>query len=174
MSRSTFGRRGRLLLVAAVLTAGFAMPMTVLGDTTTVPTIYPASENDATIDLDTGPIIGRVLVQATVTFTCEPFLVYDWETGMEVETTEGNLEFGMVSIIQAAGRTINYGEGEFYGGDVVCDGTTANTREVSVGAMVIPWKKGTAVAGARIAIVSPDWNSGHGASTGPLTVKLGR
>ena len=167
-------RRGRLLLLMGALVAALALPAAALADTTAPPTIYSAATEGATIQLSVGSVIGRVVVNSKVDFTCDPFLVYDWETGTEVERTDGSLEFGAVTILQASGKTINFGEGTFYGGTIVCDGTTVNHRDVSVDAAVVPWKTGTAVAGARIFVASPDFNTGHYASTGAMTVKLGK
>jgi hypothetical protein len=92
----------------------------------------------------------------------------------ETETTDGSLEYGSVTILQVAGRTINSGQADFYGGDVVCDGSTVNHRDVAVIAGVVPWKSGTAVGGAAISVSSPDYQTSHNAATGPVTIKLGR
>lgn len=174
MSSRPIRRRARLLLVSAALVAALAIPSAALADATAPPTIFPAESRGATIELSGGSVVGRVVVNTHVAFTCDPFLVYDWETGTEVEVTSGSLEFGAVTIIQASGRTINSGEGQFYGGTVVCDRSTVNERDVAVVATVVPWKPGSAVAGARVHIASPDYNDSDYASTGAVTIKLGK
>ncbi|HEX2754329.1 MAG TPA: hypothetical protein VHM48_02640 [Candidatus Limnocylindrales bacterium] len=174
MSTLSVARRGRLLLASVAVVVALAVPTAALADTTPAPTIYPAASNHATIRLTGGSVIGRVVVNTQVSFTCDPFLVFDWETGSEVEVTTGSLEYGAVTIVQASGRTINSGEGTFFGGDVVCDGTTVNLRDVAVVAGLAPWKAGMAVAGAHISISSPDFNSSSYASTGAMSLKLGR
>jgi hypothetical protein len=175
MSTRSIGRRGRFLLIGAALAAALAVPSAALADTTAPPpTIYPADSRGATIALSGGSVTGRVVINTHVAFTCEPFLVFDWGTGETVEVTTGSIEFGAVTILQVSGRTINFGEGAFYGGTVVCDGSTVNERDVTVTATIVPWKTGTAVAGARVLVASPDYSTGHYASTGAVAIKLGR
>lgn len=174
MAIPSIPRRGRVLFVAVALAAVLAIPSAALADTISPPTIYPAETRGATISLSGSSIAARVVVNTQVAFTCDPFLVFDWETGTEVEVTSGSLEFGAVTIVQASGRTINFGEGQFYGGTVVCDGSTVNLRDVAVVASVVPWRAGAAVAGARVHIASPDFNDSHYASTGAVSIKLGR
>lgn len=174
MSRLPVVRRSRTILIGAALIALLALPGAALADTTTTPTIYPAESRGATIEVSGGTILGRVVVSTKVAFTCQPFRSFDWQTGQEVETTEGSLEFGAVTILQASGRTINYGEAEFFGGPVVCDGTTVNRRDVAVGAGVAPWKSGSAVAGARVHVASADFNSSDYASSGAIVIRLSR
>jgi hypothetical protein len=174
MSISSRAHHVRFLIIGGALAAILAMPMSALADTIPTPTIFPAESRLATIQLSGGSVVGKVLVNAKVDFTCDPFLVYDWETGTEVERTDGSLEFGDVTILQASGKTINFGEAEFSGGTVVCDGTTVNHREVGVVAAVAPWKNGVAVAGARVFIASPDFQTSDYASTGAQTIKLGK
>jgi hypothetical protein len=164
----------RLLVIGSALAATLAAPMAALADTTPPPTIMPAESRHATIQLSGGSVLGRLVVNAKVDFTCDPFLVYDWETGTEVERTDGSLESGVVTILQASGRTINSGEAEFWGGPVVCDGATVNHRDVGVVASVAPWKSGSAVAAARVFIASPDFETSDFASTGASTIKLGK
>lgn len=174
MSTRSIRRRARLLFVSAALVAALAIPSAVLADTIPPPTIPQAESRGATIELTGGQVLGRLIANTTVRFTCDPFLVYDWETGTEVEVTTGSLEGGNVTILQVAGRTINSGVAEFYGGTVVCDGTTVNRRDVQVVAGVSPWRSGSAVAGARVHIASPDFQESHSASTGAISIKLGR
>ena len=128
MSTPSIGRRGRLLLGAGALVTVLALPGAALADTTgPAPTVYPAFSNGSTIQVIGGTVTGRLIANVHVTFTCDPFLVYDWETGTEVETTQGFVEFSRVVVLQVSGRTINFGEAEFSEGDVVCDGTTLIT-----------------------------------------------
>jgi hypothetical protein len=174
MSTPSHVRHVRLLVVGGALAAILATPISALADTTPPPTIYPAETSGATIHLSGSSVIGRVLVTTSVDFTCDPFLVLDPETGTEVERTDGSLEFGAVTILQASGKTVNFGEGTFYGGAIVCDGTSVNHRDVGVAAGVVPWKAGTAVAGARVFITSPDFQTSDYASTGALAIKLGK
>ena len=174
MSTPSRARPARMLMLTGALAAALALPAAALADTTPPPTIYPAATNGATIQLSGSSVIGRVLVTTRVDFTCDPFFVFDPGTGTEVERTDGSLEFGAVTILQASGRTINFGEGVFYGGTIICDGTTLNHRDVGVAAGVVPWKAGSAVAGARISISSPDFVTGEYASTGAMAIKLGK
>jgi hypothetical protein len=159
-------------VLGAALAIALAIPASTLADTTPPPTIYPAASDHATIRLAGGGVVGRLVAQTRVDFTCDPFIVPD-ETGVPVEVTTGTLEFGTVTILQAAGRTINSGEGAFYGGPVVCDGVTVNHRDVNVAASLLPWKNGSAVAAARVSITGPDWQFADYASTGALAIKLG-
>jgi hypothetical protein len=164
----------RLLVLSGALAVALAMPMSALADTVSPPTIAAAESRHATIQLSGGGVLGRLVANTRVDFTCDPFLIFDWETGQEVESTFGSLEGGAVTILQASGRTINFGQGEFWGGDVVCDSATVNHRDVQVVASVSPWKSGSAVAGARVHIASADFNQSAAASTGAITIKLGR
>jgi hypothetical protein len=173
MIHMPFARRGRMIILGAAAVLALALPAAVSADTTTTPTIFPAASNGATVHVSGGSVLGRLIVNTSVDFTCDPFLVYDWETGTETEVTTGSLEYGAVTILQVAGRTINSGEAEFGGGTIVCDGSTMNHRDVAVVAGIVPWKSGSAVAGARVHLVDPGFQESHYASTGAVSIKLG-
>jgi len=167
----TFKERGRVraLVVAGALAAALALPLAVNADTT-----GGSGGGGATISVD--PVIhvqGKVLATINATFTCDPFLTYDWETGTYVETTEGHVEFGEATITQAQGRSIATGTGSVSGpGVVVCDGATSYPISYDVVATTMPWKNGTAVAGASIYIVDKNASTSDGAGSGLITVKL--
>jgi len=127
----------------------------------------------AAVDPDVA-VMSRVVAVVDISFTCDPLLVYDWETGLTQPTTAGRLEYASVAIVQASGRSIASGTAEFSGGDVVCDGTTANIRSAAVVASTLPWKSGGAVAGASIYVTDGEYQSSHSASSGPISVKLGK
>lgn len=166
-------RAVRLLVLGSALVVALGVPTVALADTTGSG-IQPAASNGATIRVTGGAILGRVVANAGIDFTCEPFLAYDWETGTQIDVTTGSLEYGSVTIIQASGRTVNTGFADLFGGTITCDGATVNHRDVAVVAGSVPWRNGAAVAGASVFIVGPDWEQSHSASTGPVEIKLGR
>lgn len=176
MSGSKFGRRSRLAALSAILALTLVAPMAVSADTSPPARIDPAASRGATISVDSAiPVTARLIANVTIRFTCDPLQVFDWSTGQTVETTVGRVENGRVVVLQVAGRTINSGSTDFYGGpDAVCDGATVNARVFGVAASVVPWKTGTAIAGASVILVSNDYQSSDYGSTGPVTVKLGR
>lgn len=176
MSNSVPGRRWRGLVVAAALTMLVAVPGVVSADTgVPPPTIYPAESRDATITISTSAAVtARLVATIHVEYTCEPFELFDWNTGETTMSTEGRVEFSSVQILQVAGRTINFGSAEGVSAVAVCDGTTVNRSDAAVVAQVVPWKTGTAIAGARVHIASVDFASSHFASTGPVQIRLGR
>ena len=166
--------RGRLILLGVALSAALAVPTAAFADTTGGGVIPGPASNGATIELGGGALVARVVVNVRVSFTCDPFLVYDWDTGTEVPTTHGSLENLYAVVVQASGRTINSGSSDTSGGDVTCDGTTANVRTLAIVADTSPWKSGAAVAGASAFVSSPDFNTSHYASTGAIAIKIGK
>ena len=115
---------------------------------------------------------GKVIATVTVAFTCQPFQTYAWETGETIETTAGRVEGGQVTVIQAQGRTIAWGQAEAFGGAATCDGSSVNTLSTPVTAAVAPWKVGTAVVGATIHVANENGSDADYASSGALTVRL--
>jgi len=170
---SSIGRRARLVLVGGVAVLTLAIPATVSADTTGgVPSIQPASSRDATISIDSISVIGKVVANVRISVVCQPFDSYDWNTGETFQTTDGSVEFANVTVLQAQGRTLDYGSIDF-GGRAVCDGATVNHYEVPVSAAVSPWKNGAAVAGATVYIADrASFQDSDAASTGPLAVRL--
>jgi hypothetical protein len=170
---SSMGRRARLVLVTGVAALTLAIPATVSADTTGgVPSIQPAGSHDATIVVASISVIGKVVANARISVVCQPFDSYDWNTGETFQTTDGSVEFANVTLLQAQGRTLDYGSIDF-GGRAVCDGSTVNHYEVPVSAAVSPWKNGAAVAGATIYIADlASFHDYDSASTGPVSVKL--
>ena len=159
--------RLRAVLLVGALGAALALPAAVSADTT------PGSSGGATIDVGTDVrVTAKVAATIDISFTCDPFLVYDWETGMLVPSTSGRLEFGCATLTQASGRSVISGSAEFYGGDVVCDGTTVQSRAITVMASTSPWKTGSAVAVASIYIIDDQAQSSDTADSGPVAVKL--
>jgi len=167
------GRRVRLLVLGGALLVGLAVPGAALADTTGgVPSIQPAGSRDASISIDSFAVTGKVIVTVQISVICQPFQSYDWDTGQTIETTDGSLDFGNVTIIQAQGRTLDYGSTDIYG-SAVCDGSTVNHYTVPVTAQVSPWHTGAAVVGAQ-AYVSDrlSFQDSDAASTGPVSVRL--
>ena len=170
---SSMGRRARLVLVGAVAALTLAIPATVSADTTGgVPSIQPAFARDATISVSGVRVTAKVIATVTIAFTCQPFQSYNWETGETTETTVGRIEGGQVTIIQAQGRTIDWGQVDLFGGAATCDGSTANVTSVPVTAAVTPWKVGTAVVGASVYLCDENCSDSASATTGPVIVRL--
>jgi hypothetical protein len=171
---SSFGRRRmRLALASGMLVMGLAVPAAVSADTTTgVPSIPPAWSRDATIQVTSVSVTAKVIATVTIAFTCQPFQSYDWQTGQTIETTAGRVEGGQVIVVQAQGRTIDWGEADLFGGTAACDGVTVNVLSAPVTAAVSPWKVGTAVVGASVYLVDEFGSDSDGANSGPITVRL--
>lgn len=173
LHRTRTRTRIRALALGGALLAGLALPAIASADTTSGVTIPPAASRGATITLSpTVRITSKVMATAEISFVCEPFSVYDWETGETYLTTDGRMEGGTFTVVQAQGRSIASASADLFGGDVVCDGTTVQKRSISVLASTLPWKTGAAVAGASIYVIDPEGQSGDYASTGAMPVKL--
>jgi hypothetical protein len=173
MHTSSIGRRMRLTIACGMLAVALAVPATVSADTTSgAPSIQPALSRDATIQVTSVTVTAKVIANVTIAFTCQPFEAFDWETGETIETTVGRIEGGQMVVIQAQGRTIAWGEGQAFGGNATCDGSTVNTLSTPVTAVVSPWKVGTAVVGATIHVVNENGSDVDYASSGPVTVRL--
>ena len=98
-------RRLRALIATGTLAAAMALPIGVSANTPEVG-ISPAGSNGATIQVSNiVNITSKVLATVDVTFTCDPFLIFDFETGEFVTSTAG---FGQVDVtlIQASGRSV--------------------------------------------------------------------
>jgi hypothetical protein len=173
MFLSTSSRAVRLLLAGAAFASVLALPSAALADTTGgTPSIQPAYSRDATVQVAAISVTAKVIANVTLTYTCAPFQSYDWDTGQTTETTDGSIEGGQVVVLQAQGRTIDWGLGDVFGGHAVCDGTTVNTTIVPVSAAVSPWKTGSAVAGATIYLSDLTGSDSDGASSGPVAIRL--
>jgi hypothetical protein len=173
MRTSSSGRRQRLVIAAGLLALALAAPSAVSADTTGgVPSIPPASSRDATISIDALAVTGKVIVTVQISVVCQPFQSYDWDTGQTLETTDGSLEYGNVTILQAQGRTLDYGSADVYGA-AVCDGSTVNRYTIPVSAAVSPWRTGAAVMGAQVYIADrASFQDSDAASSGPISVRL--
>jgi len=170
---SSMGRRARLVLVSGVAALTLAIPANVSADTTGgVPSIQPAFSRDATISVTGVRVTAKVIATVTIAFTCQPFQSYNWETGETTETTVGRIEDGGATLIQAQGRTIDWGQVQIFGGAVTCDGSTVNTTTAPVTAAVSPWKVGTAVVGASIYVTDENGSDSDYATSGPVAVRL--
>jgi hypothetical protein len=169
------GRRAGLVAVGALI-AAIAIPGAVSADTTPGPPgVQPASSRGATIEVDPNiSITAKVVATAHLSFVCDPFDVFDWQTGQTIQSTDGSLEDFSVAIIQASGKQVNWGVSEAFGGPVVCDGSTKNKVETTIVPSLVPWKSGAAVVGASVFIASPDFQSSHAATSGPLQIKLSK
>ena len=169
------GHRSRLraLTLSGALLACLAVPAVASADTTGL-TIQPAASRGATITVSpTVRMTSKVMATFDVRFTCDPLLVYDWETGETHPSTDGRFAYGTAVLIQAQGRSIASASSEAYGGDdVLCDGTTIHTRQLSVLASTLPWKGGSAIAGVSVSISDTESNVSDWASSGPVQVKL--
>ena len=167
----------RRLAVVAALTTLLALPATASADTgAQPPTIFPAESRGATISVSTtATVTARLIANVHVEFTCEPFEMFDWDTGQTVLSSDARIEFAAVEVLQVSGRTINFGSNDFFAtGAAVCDGVTLNKANGAVAAQVVPWKSGTAIAGARVYLVPPDFSVAHYASSGAIQIKLGK
>ena len=78
--------RVRALIVGGALAVALAMPLAVSADTTGG-SIPPAQTAGATITLGAVHFQSKVLATVDISFTCDPFQVYDWETGTWTTTT---------------------------------------------------------------------------------------
>ena len=161
--------RFRAGLLCAALAVCLALPAAASADTT------GDSPGVATVTVDTAVhVTAKLVAVVDVSFTCDPFQVYDWQTGTYVESTVGHLEGGGVTLTQASGRSIASAGGEVTGGTVVCDGHTVTNRSILIMAYSTPWKSGTAIATARLTIYSDGFESYDLADSGPVVVKLGK
>jgi len=163
--------RGRLrvALFCTALAAALVLPAAVSADTgggtaqvTVAPTVHVTAKLVAVVD---------------VSFICDPFLVYDWQTGTMVESTSGQLVDSGVTLTQVQGRSITSGSAEYAGGAsalVVCDGVTIQRRSVTIMASTLPWKSGSAVARAGVKVYSDGFESRDIGDSGPVVVKLGK
>ena len=161
------------LVATGILAAGLALPATALADTTGgAPSIQPAYSRDATITGVSVNVTAKLIANVTISFTCQPLQMYDWNTGETIETTAGHFEGGGATVIQAQGRTVAWGQADLFGQAVTCDGTTVNTVSAPVTASTSPWKNGSAVVGATVFISDENGSDSDNASSGPIVVKL--
>lgn len=173
MFTSSINRRLRLAIACGVLAVALVVPAAVSADTTSgAPSIPPASSRDATIQVTSVAVTAKVIATVTITFICQPFQTYDWQTGETIETTVGRVEGGQATVIQAQGRTVAWGQTEVFGSAATCDGSTVNTLSTPVTAAVAPWKVGTAVAGASVYVVDEQGSDSDYATSGPVAVRL--
>jgi hypothetical protein len=77
--------------------------------------------------------------------------------------------------VQASGKSIGTAFGQSAGGgSVTCDGTTVDTLSIPVVASTLPFKAGTAAAGATVSIIDASFQASDYASTGAIIVRLGK
>ena len=169
-------RSVRLGAMAAVLAIALAVPAAVSADTLAPPTIYPAESRGATVEVATrGTISAKLIATIQADVTCDPFELFDWETGATVLSTEGHLEFTSADLLQVAGRTINWGSAPAASPNVVvCDGETVTTVTFTVIPQNLPWKSGTAVVGVRVQVIPEDFSTSDFASSGAVEIKLSK
>ena len=165
--------RVRAVLMCTALAACLALPAAASADTGS------AGGGTAQVTVATDVhLIAKVAAVVDVSFTCDPFLIMDWETGTLVESTVGHLVFGGVTLTQASGKSINVAGADLPEGTpeatVVCDGVTVQTRSVTLMASTLPWKSGTAVASARVQVYDDLFQSRDRGESGPVVVKLGK
>ena len=166
-------QRVRVLAAGAGIALTLAIPAVAFADTTSgPPSIQPAFTRNATIQVQSVTVTAKVIATVSLAFTCQPLQMFDWDTGETIETTVGRLEGGQVTVIQAQGRTIAWGQTELFGGTATCDGTTVNHVSAPVTAAVAPWKTGTAVVGASVVVIDENGSTSDFASSGPVTVRL--
>ena len=166
-------RRLRALVATGILALGLTLPTAAFADTTGgVPSIQPASSRDATITGASVTVTAKLIATVSISFTCQPFDSYDWNTGETIQTTDGHFEGGGATVIQAQGRTVAWGQVDLFGGPAVCDGTTVNHVTAPVTASVAPWKNGTAVIGASVYLTDANGSDSDYATSGPIVVKL--
>jgi len=167
--------RLRAILLGGALLGALALPIGVSADTTGGSTIPAASSNGATIAVSRSVhVISKVVATVDISFTCDPFEVYDWETNATTTSTSGHVEYGSATIVQASGRSVVSSSAEYFGGNVVCDGATVHTRSIPVVASTLPWKSSASVAGATVYLADATYQASHYASSGPIAVKLGK
>ena len=160
------GRR-RAALVGAVLAICLALPAAASA----------AIPGGGTAQVTIGKsvhVAAKVAAVVDVTFTCDPFLIQDPETGTLVESTIGHLADGGVTLTQASGKSIAMGSASFDNDTVVCDGVTPHTQSMVIMATTVPWKSGAAVASARVQVFSDGFESRDVGESGPVVVKLGK
>lgn len=158
-----------LALIAAVAAPGVAFADTTGGTRG----IAPAASHNATISVTSVSVTAKVIATVQVAFTCQPLTYFDWQTGQYVTTADAVLDNAQSTIVQAQGRTIDWGIGNAaYGQALVCDGSHVNAIAMPVTAAVAPWKTGTAVVGATVNVIDPQGFTADDASSGPVTVRL--
>jgi hypothetical protein len=173
MSISRSGRL-RAAIVGGTLVGALALPAAVSADTTGAPPILPPASNGATVTVASVTTIGKVVATVNLTVVCHPFEELDWDTGQTYLSTQGSIEDGEVTILQAQGRTLDSGSNSVFGPLAVCDGSTANHLSIPVTPSVSPWKKGAAVVGAFVRIADViSFQASDFASTGPVSERLG-
>jgi hypothetical protein len=160
-------RRLRSTAAAAALMAALIIPAVANADT------GGGNATGATVTFGSISLVGKVVANVTVNITCDPLATIDPNTWLPTTTTAGTINDLNVQLLQAQGRTIDVGNGDSFGGAVICDGSTINRIVLPVYAQVSPWRSGGAVGLARAFIVDAFFIGQDGGSTGNVTVKLG-
>lgn len=119
-------------------------------------------------------VTAKLVAVVDVSFTCDPFLLFDWQTGTWVPSTVGHLADGGVTLTQVSGRSIASASHWFPSEPVVCDGVTSQTYSVGIMATTLPWKSGTAIASAQIQVYSDGFQFRDIGDSGPVVVKLAK
>src|SRR3954453_16194819 len=80
------GSRLRAVMLCTAIVAGLGLPAAVSAATT-------GGENDAaSVTIGTAVhVTGKLVAVVDVSFTCDPFLIFDWQTGTMIESTVGHL-----------------------------------------------------------------------------------
>ena len=168
MSSTRSSRGLRLVIVGGALVAAFALPAAVSADTTG----GGGGPGGATMTVASVSVVGKAVAIVHLDIVCQPFDSYDWDTGETYPTTAGSIEFSVLQVLQAQGRTLDSGTTEFFG-TVTCDGATVNRVDANVAATVSPWKNGTAVVSGQVSISdSSSFTDLDSANLGPTTVRL--
>ena len=168
-------RRLRALIVGGALAVALAMPLAVSADTTGGSVIQAAFSRGATITLDAVHLKSKLIATVDISFTCDPLLVYDWETGTYTTTTAGQVEDATAVIVQGSGRSIASASGDAFGGGCHCAMEAMSTSlTIPVVASTSPWKSGAVAAGASVSVTDATFSSSHYASSGAVTVRLGK
>ena len=165
-------RRGRLRagLLCAAMAVCLALPAAASA----------ATPGGGTAQVTVGTAVhvtAKLVAVVDVSFTCDPFLIFDWQTGEMVVSTVGHLSDSGATLTQVQGRSIAQGSAEFASGPssiVVCDGETLQTRSVTIMATTLPWKSGAAVANADVDVFSDGFEGRDRGQSGPVVVKLGK
>ena len=162
-------RRGRLRagLLCAAMAVCLALPAAASAATPGGGTAQVTIANDV-------HLTAKVVAVVDVSFTCDPFLIMDWNTGTLVESTVGNLADGGVTLTQASGKSIAVSSASFDNATVVCDGVTPQTQSMVIMARDLPWKAGAAVASASVQVYSDGFEFRDRGDSGPVVVKLGK
>jgi hypothetical protein len=167
-------QRSRIPIVSAALAAVLLVASvgTVAAESTPI-TIPPAAAVRTAPTLTVSPnvtLLGGVLATVHVDVVCDP-MPSEWDPS--VDPTVGHSEGTSAQVIQAASKkAIAAGQGDGFGGEFVCDGSTINSLDIPVVSQTVPFRKGTAVIGVQLQICNADCSGSGYRSTGPILATL--